>query len=509
MKRLLSLGAALALALSLAGCGAAADTTSETAYDGATAIQLSDGGVTVDGRPADGDTAAAVYIANDIVYYEAGRDFTYGAGTEADAHTAAEAAAHTVVHITRPGTYVLSGALSAGQIAVDLGEDAPEDPEAVVTLVLDGVDLTCTVAPAILFYSVYECGSADPDTAGKDVDTAAAGANLVLADGSANAVSGSYVARIYQSYTLSDDGTAVVDSKKLHKYDGAVYSRMSMNVDGGPQGTGVLDIAAENEGLDSELHLTINGGVLNIRAGNDGINTNEDGVSVTTVNGGALTIAVDGATGEGDGIDSNGWIVINGGTVTAAACGDSMDGGLDADMGITLNGGTVLASGNMYDQIDGEGQTYAVFSFAQRQPGGTALRLEGAEGTRVLTPANDFTCLVFSAPDLTAGDYALWSGDTQLAGTAVQNMGGPGGMGGGGTRGGPPEGFDPAQAAPPAGDREMPGGQPPAEGDRPDGRPGSRPEGGGPGEAGEGGEATQVLSLKEGANFFNISGAAG
>ena len=38
-----------------------------------------------------------------------------------DAHTAEEAAAHTVVHITQPGTYVLSGTLSAGQIAVDHG----------------------------------------------------------------------------------------------------------------------------------------------------------------------------------------------------------------------------------------------------------------------------------------------------------------------------------------------------------------------------------------------------
>lgn len=38
-----------------------------------------------------------------------------------------------------------------------------------------------------------------------------------------------------------------------------------------------------------------------------------DGVSVATINGGKLTLTVTGETGEGDGIDSNGWIVINGG----------------------------------------------------------------------------------------------------------------------------------------------------------------------------------------------------
>ena len=74
---------------------------------------------------------------------------------------------------------------------------------------------------------------------------------------------------------------------------------MSMNVSGGAAGTGVLNIYGENEGLDTELHLTIQSGVINIFSGNDGINTNEDGVSVTTINGGALSIQVTGETGEG------------------------------------------------------------------------------------------------------------------------------------------------------------------------------------------------------------------
>ena len=286
MKKLTALCLTLTLALTCLGtaaCGA----------DGsATKIVLSDSGITVDGKTASTEETSAVYTAHDIIYYEADQGFTYGAGTEADEHTRAEADAHTVVHITEPGTYSLSGRLSAGQIAVDLGEDAAEDPNAVVTLILNGADITCAVAPAVIFYNVYECGSADTETAVKDVDTSAAGANVLIADGTENQIAGSYVARIYKSYTLSEDGTQVVDNKKLHKYDGAVYSRMSMNVDGGEKGTGILHIRAENEGLDSELHLTINGGVIRIQSGNDGINTNEDGVSVTTVNGGTLTIEV-------------------------------------------------------------------------------------------------------------------------------------------------------------------------------------------------------------------------
>lgn len=110
-----------------------------------------------------------------------------------------------------------------------------------------------------------------------------------------------------------------------------------MNVSGGNKGNGILNIKAENEGLDSELHLTINGGIINITAGNDGINTNEDNVSVTTVNGGTLNILCDGGTGQGDGIDSNGWLIINGGTVIAQACSTGGDAGIDSDKGIYIN----------------------------------------------------------------------------------------------------------------------------------------------------------------------------
>ena len=220
----------------------------------------------------------------------------------------------------------------------------------------------------------------------------------------------------------------MADAKKLHKYDAAFYSKKSMNVDAWGDGTGVLNINAENEGLDSELHLTINGGNINITSGNDGINTNEDGVSVTTINGGSVNIVVTGTTGEGDGIDSNGWLVINGGTVTAAACGFSGDSGIDSDMGIHVNGGTVIASGNMLDRLEEGGQNYAVFTFASTQSGGStyALKNEAGETVAEYAPANDFSILVVSSPELTAGEYTFWQGETQLAAS-----GGMGGFGGG------------------------------------------------------------------------------
>ncbi len=493
--------------------------------DGAIVLTLADGGVLADGAPVpEDDLSAAVYTAHDIVYYEAGHDFTYGEGAEEDEHTPEEAAEHTVVHIARAGTYVLQGVLEKGQIAVDLGEDAESDPEAVVTLVLDGADVTCAVAPAVIFYNVYECGG-EPD-AGAAPDLSGAGARVVIADGSENNISGSYVARIYKSYTLSEDGSSVVDSKKLHKYDGAFYSKMSMLISGGPEGTGVLNITAENEGLDTEMHLTIDGGNINIRSGNDGVNVNEDDVSVATVNGGTLSVTVTGQTGEGDGIDSNGALIVNGGDVTVQACSRSADAGLDAATGVYINGGTVTAAGSMLDPVQASDQCCAVFSFPQAQAAGTRYALTDGEGNEVLafTPENDFSILLVSSPALeTDTEYSL-TGDGDVipvaAGGGFGGGMGPGPAMPGGQEQGqppelpegmdlddapePPEGVDPGDAPEPPEGMD-PGDAPePPEGMDPGDAP-EPPEGMGPGRqlrTGTTAETSDTFTLSPGLNTF-------
>lgn len=411
------------------------DTPEETPHPEAVEIKLSDELITVNGEAVSSNNTNAVYTAKDIVYYESGKDFTYGEGSENDAHTPDEAEKHTVVHITKPDTYRLSGKLSYGQIAVDLGDEAKNDPEAVVTLILDGVNINCDVAPAVIFYNVYECGNTDTEAAKKDVDTSKAGANVIIADSATNTVNGSYVARIYKpdSVVLSEDETVVEDAKKLHKYDAAFYSKMSMNVSSQENGTGILNINAENEGLDSELHLTINGGNINILSGNDGINTNEDGVSVTTINDGTLKIKVTGETGEGDGIDSNGWLVINGGTVHAEACSDSADAGIDSDMGIHINGGTVIATGSMLDRIEDGGQTCAAFNLSHKQPEKATLFVKDEQENIIkeFSTENAFSVLLFSNPDLNKDiSYTLYNTDGILAEQGSEMGHGPMGPGG-------------------------------------------------------------------------------
>lgn len=335
---------------------------------------------------ADGDIlcdSPAVYTAHDILYYEDGHGSAYGEGSAEEAHTAEEAAAHTVVHITAPGTYHVTGALNRGQLLIDLGDGAETDENARVTLILDDASINCTVAPAVLFYNVYEC--ADKETFTLTPDLTDAGAVVVLHD--ASNISGSHVAKIYK------DGT----TDKLYKFDGAFYSRQSLRI----EGDGMLNITADNEGLDSELHLQIDSGTISIVSQDDGINTNEDGISVTTLNGGKVTVSGGNGT-EGDGIDSNGALVINGGTLYASANPETGDGGIDADLGIYLNGGTVIATGSRNDEISGDSkQTLMDMTFAQTVKKGAVLALsENGKEVFSFTAEREFRALVLSVPAL-------------------------------------------------------------------------------------------------------------
>ncbi len=312
-----------------------------------------------------------------------------GSGVPAEMmHSESDAYRNAVLHITQPGTYVLKGEW-LGQILIDLGDqdDTFADESAKVTLVLDGVNVKCTVAPALIFYSVYECDNGwedrDRDSHSKDVDLTDAGARVIIADRSKNTFEGTNVFRMLKTKLKDDSDTSAVPvQKKQRKTDGAFYSYRSMVIEGDSKGSGVLNIFSGYEGLDSELHLEIAGGNINIFSDNDGINVNEDGVSAVRISGGSTHI-IAGLGAEGDGIDSNGYLVITGGTVVAMANPRS-DSGMDSDFGSYVVGGTVASFGSTMDwaKADGEVGTQAVMNlrFAASQSADEAIIVTDSEG---------------------------------------------------------------------------------------------------------------------------------
>lgn len=339
-------------------------------------------------------------------------------------HSAEDAYQNAVLHITEAGVYQLEGTWH-GQIWIDLGDtdDTFADPDAKVTIYLGGTDVTCTVAPALVFYSVYECDNTweDRESYSAIVDTAEAGANVVIMDGTVNNFEGTNVYRMYKT-TYKKDG---VTQKKLRKVDAAFYSYVSMNIDGGDKGDGVLNITSGFEGLDTELHLTVNGGNVNIYSQDDGINVNEDGVSVVTFNGGSTHILA-GLGSEGDGVDSNGFLTINGGTVISMASPIS-DAGLDSDCGSFINGGTVVALGSTMDWAEADeesdsAQAVMNLQFSGYQSSDEAIIVTDTEGNVVFAfdpdkdevagnQARQYQGAIVSSPDLKRGEtYLLYVG---------------------------------------------------------------------------------------------------
>ena len=93
--------------------------------------------------------------------------------------------------------------------------------------------------------------------------------------------------------------------------------------------------------------IQINDGKISISASDDGINAARKSSAYTPtveINGGEITIVM--GAGDTDGVDSNGNLIINGGTVNVS--GNSC---FDCDGTATYNGGTVIVNGQQVDSI--------------------------------------------------------------------------------------------------------------------------------------------------------------
>ncbi|MBQ7594848.1 MAG: carbohydrate-binding domain-containing protein [Synergistaceae bacterium] len=292
-------------------------------------------------------------------------------------HSAQDAYDNPVLHIVKSGTYRLKGTWH-GQIWVEVGEN--EDDK--VALILDGVEISCDVAPAVVFKEVYECGptsnivSFDVAENMHNTTQTNAGAIVIIASGSTNKITGSNVYRILQAdkknaSTTKIDGSDISDQKKLYKMDGAFYSFMSMVIGAEEnRGGGRLNITSTTyEGLGSEMHLLVDSGIIKVTAEDDGINVNKDDTSVFTMDAGSLTVV----SKNGDGIDSNGYIIINNGTLDITAAQDSdqlnaqAEGPLDADLGVYM-GENVTYTHQAYNGNTGDDDTDTDSSTGSKAP---------------------------------------------------------------------------------------------------------------------------------------------
>lgn len=244
------------------------------------------------------------------------------------------------------------------------------------------------------------------------------------------------------------DGTFQIDAA-----DDAIHSKANLAITGGQYSLasgddgihadtaiaiskGTIDITKSYEGLESS-DIAISGGTIHLVSTDDGVNvsggsstgTAQGGRGASSPASGKLTISggylyVDAA---GDGLDSNGSMVMTGGTALVNGPSNDGNGALDYDGTFEQSGGTLIAAGSSgMAQAPSEtsSQRAILMTFPSQLEAGTLVTLTDSSGKQIaaFAPAKTFSSIVISSPDLLAGtEYTLATGG-KAAGTASDGL---------------------------------------------------------------------------------------
>lgn len=368
-----------------------------------------------------------------------------------------------VVTITQAGTYVLAGKLTDGRLVVDADKDAE------VTLILNGVDITCSdyaclrVEQAGMVTIQLADGTENELTDGSsytlvDEDDGTDGVifskdDLKLEGSGTLYVTGNYGHGIVGKDTLEiNGGTYIIQAKEdgLNANDAITINDAILHISAGDDGIhvdevltvndGAITVAESNEGLEGH-QVIINGGDIDITASDDGINSNSgengsqsgdrsdmptdmtppggmgggmgidmdaDEDSLLQINGGTILV-----NAGGDGLDSNGILEMTGGTVYVSGAANDGDGALDYGIKATISGGTILAAGyqGMEAGFDSASEQYSrIYHTSELQDADTKVAIYDADGSEILswTVPKEFNSIVISAPEIKEdGTYTI------------------------------------------------------------------------------------------------------
>ena len=200
---------------------------------------------------------------------------------------------------------------------------------------------------------------------------------------------------------------------------------------------GYINIVTSYEGLEA-MTINLNGGKIYVYATDDGINAcTGDGKTSPIVNVTAGYIDITTASGDTDGIDSNGNYVQTGGMVLVKGGSSSgnVSGSIDVDGTVTITGGTCVALGGICETPVNSVNAYVLnsVSFSSER-----YSLKDSSGKEVISFTVDSTFSngwICSDTLVTGTSYTLYRGSdsiadwTQEAGT--MGASGTGGFGGG------------------------------------------------------------------------------
>lgn len=279
---------------------------------------------------------------------------------------------------------------------------------------------------------------------------------------------------------MVDESTSTIKGAIYSDSDLTINGKGSLTVTGAASnaikskdGIRILDatitITAKKHGIAANDFINVSGATLNLTADEDGIHSdNEDNVLLgnvylvntnITVNAGddginaSNTLLIDeGATIDvqksEEGLDANGSIEINGGTVVVNGSTSGANAALDYDDNAKLNGGTVLFVDNGQMTMGFGSDSSQAFLMANVQgTAGATVEVVDSSGKTVasLKASKSFSTVLISSQDIKEGEkYTIKVGSNTITATASKqavNVGGRPGQGG-------PGGGKPGQGGP-------------------------------------------------------------
>jgi len=224
--------------------------------------------------------------------------------------------------------------------------------------------------------------------------------NVTASDDGINASGGSSDSTDTQQQSISDNNRP---GNKDNNDSNMNLGQPGVMMDGNQLDNGTMGGNSDNMG---QLQVMPD----NNQSGNMGGFGNSDSIATMTINGGDLFV-----NASGDGLDANGSIYINGGTVII--CGPTSDGdtAIDFDSACEIKGGTVMAfgsSGMLETPTSAENGACIVTSFSSVSAG-TQYTLTDSTGKTILsyTPSKAYaSAIVYSADISTGNTYTVNAG---------------------------------------------------------------------------------------------------
>ena len=320
-----------------------------------------------------------------------------------------------VATITKAGTYTMTGTLSEGQIIINTEKTSK------IVIVCNKMSIACSNA------SPFYVKSAD-----EIIFRLAAGTTNTISDGASYANVNGPNAALYSEEDITIEGSG--NLKVTGKYADGIASKNDIYI---KQGT--LQVEAMDDGIRGKDGIEISGGTVNIVSESHALKTTETtdtSKGMVQISGGTVTMD---ATGDGihatnqikvsggntyidaknEGLDSDSSFVMTGGTLVIDGPKSLNHKIIDCTKGATIHGGTFFGVGSntMTSGFgSGSGQKSLFYKAISEQQTDTTVKIYNPSGTEIYSHkvTRKYQCVMYSAPNLSAGNYTVYCNATKL-----------------------------------------------------------------------------------------------